>query len=170
MKLIIAAVLFFGFANGALAQETRNWLASYEDWRVYAHPAGTFVAETKNDSGATFGVVCRISDQWCYWAVISNSKCVDEGTYPILVNAASGAFGVNGHCFGAGNNYTMSLDQFEDLRTATSSGTRIGFAVPLDSGLFYVVRFSLAGAADAARRASNLAVEASKDRTGDIVL
>ena len=170
MKWIAGAVLCFGFASGAFAQETRNWLATYQDWHVYAHRSGTFVAETRNDSGATFGAVCRISDGLCYWAIISNSRCMDDGTYPILVNAAAGSFGVNGHCFGAGQNFTMSLDQFDTLLEAISTGSRVGFAVPLESGLFHVTRFSLAGAVDATRHAANLATAARQDRMGDLVL
>ena len=170
MKRIAAVIAMCAVAISAQAQEKRTFVERHGDWSVYVHVSGSFVAETQNVDGAVFGTVCAPTGNSCYWAIISKSKCADNGVYPILVNAASGSFTTNGICHGGANNYTMTLDNFDGIVNTIVRDGMIGFATPLENGLFYVTRFSLSGATKASMRAGEYANAASRHRAGDSVL
>lgn len=168
MQWIVGALLLVALSGTADAQSRRTLLESHRDWQVYAHnTTGVFIAETANESGAIFGVVCDPKNSHCYWAIISDSSCRQGGEYPALANSRSGAFHVIGTCIFENQ---MRFAEFGALLSTVSADPRIGFAVPLENGLFHVTRFSLDGAARASQRAAELATAASDRRTGDMLL
>ena len=168
MRWIVGGLVLVVLSFTADAQSRRTLLESHRDWLVYAHnTTGVFIAETVNESGAIFGVVCDPQNSHCYWAIISDSSCKQGGEYPALVNSRSGAFPVVGTCI---SDNQMRFAEFGELLSTVSSDPRVAFAVPLENGLFRVTRFSLDGALNAGRRAAELATEASGRRTGDMLL
>jgi hypothetical protein len=70
----------------------------------------------------------------------------------VLANAGSGASALDVVCFGPLPNSTISAYAFNDwkaLEAALRDSSLIGFAVPLESDKFTVVRFPLVGRSDA---------------------
>lgn len=111
-------------------------------------------AYTGNDSGSVFGFLCDANTCSSYLDV--QARCEKDSHAPMLVNSESGSTYVVTKCVhfpaGEGVRYLYSF-QDADIFTAISSGSIIGFAVPMKSGEFKVVRFSLDGAANATEQA-----------------
>jgi hypothetical protein len=61
-----------------------------------------------------------------------------------------------------GENYYNAISDTADLHTAIISSTTLGIAIPMESGQFKVVRFSLNGANTAIRAAANTAATYEK--------
>lgn len=128
------------------------------DWIVDVQP-GLSEAYTGNDSGSVFGFLCSADSCSAYLDV--NSQCDENSSIPMLINAESGSAYVTAKCTHfsqAGSVRYISVIDDKQIATVISSGAAIGFAIPMLSGEFKVVRFSL----DGALRAADLAVDAAK--------
>lgn len=124
------------------------------DWTVDIGTGGYTEAFTGNESGSTFGLICIGGS--CSFYLDTNTRCNEGATIPILTNSDSGATYVNSVCIHLSQRQQIryvSKIQDSDVVTAISSGRVIGFAIPLASGEFLVVRFSLYGAVKATERA-----------------
>lgn len=125
------------------------------DW-VLDVGGGTSYAEafTGNDSGSTFGLLCTSAD--CLFYIDMNLKCTEGGKIPMLINSSSGSTYISSTCVHLRSKteirYVTAIKD-ADVVTAISKGKVIGFAVPLESGQFKVVRFSLDGAVTATKEA-----------------
>lgn len=128
------------------------------DWVLDVRPEFS-EAYTGNDSASTFGFLCGPDSCSAYLDV--KSPCDENSSIPMLINAESGSAYVSAKCAHfsqAGSVRYISIIDDKHIAAAISSGAAIGFAIPLLSGEFKVVRFSL----DGALRATDLAVDAAK--------
>jgi hypothetical protein len=146
-RFLVAAGMTF-FCSSAIADEQHvgDWIVDF---------GGTYTeAFTANQSGSTFGLFCMSGS--CTFYLDTNTRCSEGGSIPMLINSDSGATYVLSSCFhltqGQRVRYVNSIRD-RDVVTAISSGGVIGFAIPLASGEFKVVRFSLNGATSATQRA-----------------
>lgn len=159
MFLLLAA-----FASGAHAQ-------TYGDWIVSASDDGSVItAETSNDSGGSFGLMCFVDDGKCVWALITNQVCEDGGEYPVMANAKSGAYFFNLLCSNKSGSPVLVFKNFQDVENLVNKNERVGFAVPMLDGMFRVVRFSLLGSTQAAKQANDSAQRLHKTSTLDLKL
>lgn len=150
LKSLIAAA--FGVALGTCSLVTSAQTQKFQKWTVYNYSGGPS-ALTFNDSQNGLGPVCSDDTNACYWMILSpGTACSDGVKSPVLINASSGSYSLVAHCTGsielAGTTYHRYLiSKYEEMqRIAESSTGLIGFAIPLDSGSFSVLRFDLTGA------------------------
>lgn len=152
----VALAACFALACAGVSAQT------FQKWEVY-DLIDAPVTMTINDSGNGFGQVCSDEMQDCFWVILTSKTACESGTEtPILVNASSGSFAISSHCSGvvnlSGTNYhRYILSTHKQMTTIVqdSSGL-IGFAIPLESGLFSVLRFDLSGSRAALKKFDKL--------------
>lgn len=141
--LVCAATSFTAYA-----QAFGSWVAETAD--------SFFWAGTSNDSGALLGQFCYPANGSCMWFLGISSACKEGEQYPVLANSDAGAAQLQVLCSSKVENglYRYVFTDFEAADELVKKGMQIGFAVPLQSDQFHVVRFNLEG--------SNLAVAAMR--------
>lgn len=94
--------------------------------------------------------------------IVTSSACTPGAKYPMMINSAVSAAAVTTECAklqginpSRGDTYNV-FSEFGVVRSAYESGGEIGFAIPLESGAFRVLRFSTKGATQAIRGAMTL--------------
>ena len=136
-------------------------LAQTGTWSESISANGEFVhASTLNTKGSFLGQFCYPANGKCMWLVGLKSRCTKGKRYPVLASGEGGASHVTMLCAGrkriGETEYSrFVLSKFKSIDKMVRSGARIGFALPMGSGQFRVVRFSTNGAAtslDAMRR------------------
>lgn len=144
----VQALLLFCFSTGAPAQDY-----SVGNWSVLKSMSDTQIAKVINGENST-GVICFISSDSCLAYATMGSKCDDKDRYPLLINSATGAFNSLATCRHLSSTMQiLVIDEFNLMVSAFESGGEIGFASPLRSGQFKVVRFSTIGATAAIKDA-----------------
>jgi len=145
--------------------------ASSGDWAEDVTNDGSAIfAATSNDSGAIFGEWCYPSTGKCSWLIGLDGSCEQDSAYPILANSDSGAASVLIRCGGKVGNTGLSqfaIVQYKDLENLMTESKMIGFALPLKSGQFRVVRFSLAGSRAVVSAMENKAARQFRTRQPD---
>jgi len=145
MKKTLAFVLVCLLHVAAMAQ-------TYGDWVVTRQPAGLQIAKT-SISAAVIGIVCVIQDDVCHAYIGTNSTCDEDQKVPMLINSSVGSIMVNTTCTKLGGSLYNIIAEFDSAVSAFESGGLVGFAIPLASGEFRVLRFSTRGATAAIRDA-----------------
>lgn len=148
MRIICVVLLFLSICGNALAdrQKVGDWLVDVGENYTEAF--------TSNDSGSTFGLFCLSESCSFYFDV--NTRCEDDEQTFVLINAESGAAYVNVKCVIFHTEKVVRyLNVAQDIAIANSitQGNIIGIAIPMISGNFKVVRFSLNGAMVATKKA-----------------
>jgi hypothetical protein len=105
---------------------------------------------------------------------MSNS-CESDANYPILANTETASTPLTIQCGGKVGTTNLSRFAFQDWKSVEAEikgAHRVGFAIPMQSDQFKVVRFSLDGCAraTAAMEAALAKVFKPKDNTRDTVL
>lgn len=122
---------------------------TFDDWEAGVTDDGkTFYAFTLNDSGSVFGEWCYASAGKCFWMIGMETGCETESSYPVLANTEALASPLSIKCGGKVTDTQLSRYQFEDyksLEALLKGAHHIGFAFPMQSDQFKVVRFSLTG-------------------------
>jgi hypothetical protein len=137
-----------------------NGQTKYGDWFIVRADDGTgdVIAGTSTDGSAKelLGYRCFAKSQKCMHILVANTACSEGNSYPMLINSVSGAYKVDGICSKVKNFDQLLLTPYDSIRTPIEKdGGLIGFAIPMESGAFKAVRFSLKGAksaTDAAER------------------
>lgn len=153
MKKIIFGILIslFVMLNYGYAQQFGDWGTSYSK-------DGDFVfAATMNDSDALLGQYCYFKEDACLWMLGTRTRCAENHKYPVLANSESGSFPLEIYCTGKVSNgsYLYAFTDCESISDMVSKGSMVGFAIPLLSDQFKVVRFSLRGANSAINKMSS---------------
>jgi hypothetical protein len=128
----------------ALAQEIGNWTIDTKSKEF-------LYAATINDSGALLGQFCSLKDGNCMWLLGMSTACNKGDSYPVLVNSDAGALHLQVYCDGQleSGSYRYAFTDFDAVDNAIRKSSKIGFAVPLQSDQFKVVRFLTNGAISA---------------------
>ena len=105
-------------------------------------------ATTVNDSGHLLGQYCSPDTGNCLWMLGINTTCKLGDKYPILANSDSGANHLSVHCNKQldDGKFRYVFSKFDEIDGIIKGGLRIGFALPLQSDNFRVIRFDLSGA------------------------
>jgi hypothetical protein len=125
-------------------------------WEVIIDKSDVQIAKTVNVEGAVSGVMCFKSSKSCSAYFVTVSNCEENARYPVLVNSSIGAATSPATCVKSGDKNIMVLDNFDDVVRSFEAGGEIGFALPLASGKFSVLRFNCSGATAAIRQARAL--------------
>jgi hypothetical protein len=118
-------------------------------WTFKATGDSGGIAFTENGSGSTLGVVCSQSNPCKVWLQTQNT-CEVGATFPVLATSQSGAASHLLKCENVASgsekpDYAFLFDDLNAMLNVILKDHMIGFALPLASGEFRVVRFSLEG-------------------------
>jgi hypothetical protein len=142
-----------------MAQEFANWVTGAMD-----DNEGYFAA-TVNDSTSIFRQYCYTGSGQCLWLLAVNINCEDGSRYPVLINGDGGSAQMEIVCKKLGDKPRYVFSNFDAINNSVKSSKKfIGFAFPLESGLFEVNRFLLDGAPEAIGRMK--ALSNSKKKKG----
>lgn len=127
--------------------------ASLGDWRTGVTTNGKeFFAYTLNDSGQAFGEWCSVDSGYCTWMIGMSYGCDKNFAYPVLANSDAEAESLSMNCSGTIEDTDLSRYAFTDFKLVKSllkDGHVVGFAIPMQSDQFRVIKFSLDGCSDA---------------------
>lgn len=152
-RAFLSLVLYFA-ATATFAQ-TRT----FQDWTVMiSDDKQDLIAATSVDDDKFLAYRCFTKLGKCAHVFNLATQCENGKSYPVLVNSNYSALAMTCTCSKNGTNYEFIPDFTEFHKILQNSSGYIGFALPMVSGQFKVVRFSLAGVRDAmalAERATN---------------
>ncbi|PLX98412.1 MAG: hypothetical protein C0623_12110 [Desulfuromonas sp.] len=145
---IILCLFFMVFFTGSFSYSEGE---QFKDWMVDFSDAGFIYAATISDTGNVFGQYCFIETEHCVYLIGMKTACKKDSEYPVLINSDKGAYNTSFICGGylsKIDKYQYYFSDFDLIDKAAKKGNLIGFALPLQSDRFKVVRFSLRGSAD----------------------
>lgn len=139
-------------------------IATFGDWKVIRSSDGQdLIAGTANQAGDFIGFRCFSSTKQCVHAIGTDIVCDDGDEYPVLVNSDYSALSMDAVCSKNGNKHELLLTKYDDIHSILLKGNNIGFAIPMNSGQFKAVRFSLNGS----DKAMNLVEEVTANLEND---
>lgn len=123
--------------------------SNFKDWR-FKQTEKYWEASTQNASGSELGVLCTDKES-CFAYYQDDTQCKAENVYPLLWNSDSGSLLLTATCtsIGASGTYLLVFDKFETVRDYMLKDQSTGIAIPLASGQFKVLKFSLNGSNEA---------------------
>jgi len=144
-RALLFVVVLFAITDRANAQAK-----TFRDWSVVmSDDKHDLIAATATDDDKYFAYRCFGELDRCAHSFNLDIQCEDGKSYPVLVNASEAAAAISCTCSQNGDVYELIPD-FDQIHALVQKSTGyIGFAVPMASGQFKVVRFSLAGVRDA---------------------
>lgn len=97
------------------------------------------------------GEYCYFTEKSCHWYIAINTSCEKGVVSPILGNTDKGAASLEMLCVGSrvGKLYQYEFRNWKSLEGLIKSGSRVGFAMPMQEDQFTVHRFLLDGLAKA---------------------
>lgn len=140
-RILLAIVLTVILSPLSYAESFGSWTTGVGTSRTYHYAA------TVNDSGALLGIYCYPSENSCVWILGTFTTCEKGDSYPILANSDTGAIHLSILCDGKADNklYRYAFTNFDAINDLIKKGAKVGFAVPLQSDEFRVIRFDLGG-------------------------
>jgi hypothetical protein len=170
-KVCLMIVGWVAVASAADQMQFGEWAVS-----LTANKQSVYAA-TANDSGSIFGEYCSLATGKCSWLLGFDYRCDNDARYPVLVNSKAGAAQLTVICGGRVNNgnqrapfYQYIFTDWKALESLIKNSDRVGFAFPIQSDQFTVVRFSMNGIQAASESAEALAAKASQKSTTNQVL
>ena len=159
-SITVVSLLLNNFTNAQ--QSFGAWITGETD----SNKTGVklYFAATTNDSGNLLGQYCGAEN--CIWLLGMNSSCQSGDSYPVLTNSNKGSIPLYVHCDAKLDNglYRYVFSNFDAINELIIKGTRIGFAFPLQSDEFRVVRFDLTGSSRAISTMGSAAQEGGATR------
>ena len=154
-------LVLYSISVPTIAQEFANWVTGAMD-----DNEGYFAA-TVNDSTSIFGQYCYTGSGQCLWLLAVNINCEDGSRYPVLINGDGGSAQMEIVCKKLVDKPRYVFSNFDAINNSVKSSKKyIGFAFPLESGLFEVNRFLLDGAPEAIGRMKALSNSKKKKSSG----
>ena len=144
MRIATLILLASAAAYSASAQAE-----NFGSWFTGKTNDGNFVfAATVNDSGHLLGQYCSPETGNCLWMLGIGTTCKLGDKYPILANSDTGANHLSVHCDEQldDGKFRYVFSKFDEIDGIIKGGLRVGFALPLQSDNFRVIRFDLSGA------------------------
>lgn len=140
MSLVLCLV------STVVAAQTRT----FRDWQVMvSDDKKDLIAATSVDGDKYLAYRCFGKTGKCVHVFSLAAECEDGKSYPVLVNSSYSALALTCTCSKNGSRYEL-IPEYDRFNRILKGGTGyIGFALPMVSGQFKVVRFSLTGAQDA---------------------
>lgn len=125
--------------------------ATFGDWHVIQASNKTdYIAVTGQDNfDKALGYRCFSQSKQCVHFLIADIACEDGSQYPVLVNSDYSALSFDTICSENEGSYELILSNFDAIHEILIKSNVAGFAIPMASGQFKVVRFSLSGSSEA---------------------
>lgn len=157
MKSAILLIAALFLCSVAQAEEKQ-----FEDWFVVRADNGDMVAGTQQDNFSKALVYrCFKELNKCAHVLIADIECDDGHTYPVLVNSEHSALSMDTLCTDNEGESELILTEFDRIHKIIQKSNVIGIAVPMASGQFKVVRFSLKGSSKAMSYAEGKLVDSA---------
>jgi hypothetical protein len=153
---IFFIIIFFPLFSYAEKSKSGDWVLDLDN------TSGLTQAFTANQSGSTFGFICSISSNGCFYYFSPQATCEAGAAGGILINLDAGALSATTECAILGSSYYSLIKETKDIHLAIIGSNNIGIAIPMKDGQFKVVRFSLRGAEAAIRAAAEHASNFAK--------
>ena len=105
-----------------------------------------------NDGGQAFGEWCSVDSGYCTWMIGMSAGCNKDLAYPVLANSDVETESLSMNCSGTIEDTDLSRYAFTDFKSVKSllkDAHVVGFAIPMQSDQFRIVRFSLVGCSNA---------------------
>jgi hypothetical protein len=138
-------------AAGAQTRKFGAWTVAMSDDKK------DLIAATTVDEDKYLAYRCFGRTKKCAHVVNLAAECEEGKEYPVLVNSSHAALAITCTCSVNEDQYELVPD-YDDFHTVLANSTGyIGFALPMVSGQFKVVRFNLngvGGAMEMAERAT----------------
>lgn len=145
MRFFVIVIAAFLLSSNLAAEQKQ-----FGDWFVVRADSGDMVAATQQDNFSKALVYrCFQALNKCAHVVIADIECEDANTYPVLVNSEHSALSMNTLCSVNEGRSELILTEFDLIHEIIRKSDVIGIAVPMASGHFKVVRFSLDGSSRA---------------------
>lgn len=158
MRFVIMLIALLLLSSNVAAEKKR-----FGDWFVVRAEIGDMVAGTQQDNFSKALVYrCFKALNKCGHVLIADIECEDEHTYPVLVNSEYSALSMNTLCSVNDGRSELILTEFDLIHEIIKKSNIIGIAVPMASGHFKVVRFSLNGSSKAMDYAEGKLVDSAK--------
>lgn len=122
--------------------------AQMGDWILVTSIPDMPIVSTSSGS-SELGVFCLKGDSCRAYLLIEGLCGSEELRIPVVVNAQNGATPLVAACRKISKGWLLVLEDYNDMEVVLESGGDAGFAIPLASGQFRVIRFSMRGAAKA---------------------
>lgn len=140
------------------------------DWMVMMAEdgSGDTIAGTTIDEGEKYiAVRCFAENSNCIHVLVTGARCDEGATYPLLLNGRDGAAHIEGICSVNDGTYEYLIKPFDAIRSALNGSGMVGVALPMESGAFKAVRFSLKGSSAAIKKGEEWVLRgAGGNRTG----
>lgn len=158
MKFYLAFIAALVLSGNAGAEEKH-----FGDWFVVRADNGDMVAGTQQDNFSKALVYRCFKDiNKCAHVLIADIVCDDGYTYPVLVNSEHSALSMNTLCSVNESRSELILTEFDLIHEIIRKSDIVGIAVPMASGQFKVVRFSLSGSSKAMDYAEGKLVDSAE--------
>lgn len=153
MKQFSACLLASCLVGHAAAQNR-----TYADWFVIdaSDRSGDSIAATSTDTRGSemLAYRCFVDRNTCMYVLKADTTCEVDEEYPMLVNAASGSNLIHGVCIQNGDSFEMILKPYDVIERSIKDGRGLlGIALPMKSGAFKAIRFSVKGGSAAVEEA-----------------
>ena len=154
MRYLIPVILFQLFSSPVYADDS---IGVFGKWFYSAAGVETnprFSAATFS-AGNILAYRCYPEEQKCKHSLNANIKCKANSLIPLLVSSNSGAFSTTGICDFAkgdteeGSIYEFIFSNFDEIHEVFKNDQYISIAVPMEAGVFKVIRFDLEGSSKA---------------------
>lgn len=147
MNKLFAAIVYMTFSSLVAAS---NSIETFADWSVIqAKDSVDLIAITYIKEGSYLAFRCFVNTQKCVHVFSAGFECKVGGGAPVLVNTPASALSIQTTCASNSVDYELMVDDQSQIHETLKQGGVIGFAFPVNSGLFKVVRYSLNGAGEA---------------------
>lgn len=156
IKLIAAIIL--------VATPLQVFSQSFAKWRNDNSITGLQIAKITNSTSSTTGVLCYLKSETCSAYLVVDAICEEDVTVPLMVNSKIGALPISAKCTKFGESHYLVINEFDSIIQAFQGGGEIGFAMPMESGQFKVVRFNTIGATEAIAAARKPPAQSKKSR------
>lgn len=147
-QLLVLAIPFLLHSHAVTAEPV-----THGDWIVdYLDDGSGMYGATANDSEDILGETCSFDEGTCRWVLITETGCEAGSRYVILANSSAGTKPLYLTCFGPNSNLKGKSSygfEWEELESIIKEANWVGFAVPMESDRFRVLRFSLRGIVEA---------------------
>ena len=121
---------------------------TFDDWSI-SKMANGMDAYTVNDSGELLGEFCYYKTTTCEWQIGIHTACNKGSDGDVLANSEASATPLEVKCEGQVPGmpllYAFVFTNWKLFESGITNSSRVGFAMPLASDQFTVIRFSLAG-------------------------
>ncbi len=144
-RVTVALIFSIVFSSYSFAENK-----SFGNW-IVGETKSSHYAVTTNESSSLIGVYCFPNNGNCFWHLGLDSSCTIGDRYPVLLNTDIGSYQLSITCSEKidATSYLYVFSDFEEIDAPMRKASKAGFALPLQSDQFRVIRFNLEGSSQA---------------------